>query len=98
MEKMPCITNGTGHPKKIVIEIIIIIIIIIGDDMLVNSQTTTVPTKWRLASEEVVEEIIGRITREAASSAVIIGMRQVLVGKTIDRGSRGHTIYHPKIF
>jgi hypothetical protein len=94
MEKMPCKISGIGHPRRIAIEIIIKI----GDDILASTQITTVPAKWRLAFEEIVEEIIGRTTREAASSVVIIGMRQVLAGKTIDQCFRGHTIYHPKIF
>jgi hypothetical protein len=57
-----------------------------------------VPAKWRLASEETVEEIIGMITREVASSAMIIEMRQAPADKIIGQGSRGHTIYHPKNF
>jgi hypothetical protein len=94
MEKMPCIINDIGHPKKIVIEAAIKI----GDDILVHIQIMTVPAKWRLASEEIMEEIIGMTIREPAKSAMIIETRQVLAGKITDRGSRGHTIYHPKMF
>ena len=93
MEKMPCKTSGIGHPKRIAIETIIKI----GDDILASTQITTVPAKGWLASEEIVEEIIGRTIREAASSAMIIGTRQVPAGKITDQGFRGHTIYHPKI-
>jgi hypothetical protein len=94
MEKMPCIISGIGHPKKIATETTIKI----GDDILVHTQIMTVPAKWRLASEEITEETIGMTIREAANNAMIIETRQVLVGKITDRGFRGHTIYHPKIF
>ncbi|KAK1645704.1 hypothetical protein QYE76_063509 [Lolium multiflorum] len=60
MVKMLFIINGTDHPKKIATETTTKI----GDDILVSSQIMTVPAKWRLASEETVEEIIGVITRE----------------------------------
>ena len=94
MEKMPCIISGKGHPKKIATETAIKI----GDDILVHIQIIMVPAKWRLASEEIMEEVIGITIREAANSAMIIETRQVLAGKITDRGFRGHTIYHPKIF
>ena len=89
MEKMPCIISGKGHPKKIATEAAIKI----GDDILVHIQIIAVPAKWRLASEEIVDEIIGMIIREAATTET----RQAPVDKIIDQGSRGHTIYHPKI-
>ena len=94
MARMLFKTNGKGHPRKTAIEKTIKI----GDDILVHIQIITVPAKWRLASEEIMEEVIGMTIREAANSAMIIETRQVLAGKITDRGFRGHTIYHPKIF
>ena len=86
--------SGLGHPKKIATEAAIKI----GGDILIHIQIITVPAKWRLASEEIMEEVIGMTIREAVNSAMIIETRQVLAGKITDRGFRGHTIYHPKIF
>ena len=91
---MMFIINGTDHPRKIATETTTKI----GDDILVSTQITTVPAKWRLASEETLQEIIGMITREITSSAMIIEMRQAPADKIIVQGSRGHTIYHPRIF
>jgi hypothetical protein len=48
--------------------------------------------------EKTVEEIIGMITREVTSSAMIIETCQAPVDKIIGQGTRGHTIYHPQIF
>jgi hypothetical protein len=86
-------TNDRGHLKRIGIETTIKI-----DDVIVTSQIMTVPAKWRLASEEIVGEIIEMIIREAMTSAMIIEMRQTPADKIIDHGFRGRTIYHPKIF
>jgi hypothetical protein len=87
------ITNGRGHPRRTVTGITIKI-----GDVFDPSQITTVPAKWRLASEETVEEIIGMITREVTSNTMIIEMRQAPADKKIGQGSRGHTIYHLQIF
>ena len=94
MVKMLFIINGTDHPRKIAIETTIKI----GDDILVSTQITTVPAKWQLASEETMEEIIGMITTEITSNAMVIEMRQAPADKIIGQGSRGHTIYHLRIF
>jgi hypothetical protein len=94
MAKMPFIINGTDHPRKIATETITKI----GDDILASAHITTVPVKWRLASEATVEEIIGTTIREAASSAMIIETHQAPADKIINQGSRGRTRYHPKIF
>ena len=80
MEKMPCIISGKGHPKKIATETSIKI----GDDILVHIQIITVPAKWPLASEEIMEEAIGMTIREAANSTMIIETCQVLVDKITD--------------
>ena len=80
MEKMPCKINGIDHPRKIATETTIKI----GDDILVHTQIMTVPAKWRLASEEIMEEVIGMTIREAANSAMIIETRQVLADKITD--------------
>ena len=87
-------TKGTCHLRKTATETTIKI----GDVFLDSSQVMTVPAKWRLASEETVEEIIGMITTEITSSAMIIEMRKAPADKIIGQGSRGHTIYHPRIF
>jgi hypothetical protein len=87
------VQNGRGHLRRIATETTIKI----GDDI-ATSQIMTVPVKWRLASEEIVEEIIGVIIKEATTSAMIIEMRQAPTDKIIDLGFQGHTTYHPKIF
>ena len=76
---MMFIIYGTDHPRMIATETTTKI----GDDILVSTQITTVPAKWRLASEETAEEIIGMITREITSSAMIIEMRQAPADKII---------------
>ena len=86
-------TNDIDHPKRIGTETTIKI-----GDVIATSQIMTVPAKWRLASEEIAEEIIEMTIREAMTSAMIIEMRQAPADKIIDHGFRGRKIYHPKIF
>ena len=93
MERTLFTINGIGRMRTTVTEILKI-----GDVFLDSSQIMTVPAKYRPASEEIMEEVIGMTIREAANSAMIIETRQVLAGKITDRGFRGHTIHHPKIF
>jgi hypothetical protein len=93
MMKMLSKTNDRCHPKRIATEITMKI----GDDI-ATTQMMTVPSKWRMASEEIVGEIIEMIIREATTSTMIIDMRQAPVDKIIDHDFQGHTIYHPKIF
>ena len=86
------ITNGRGHSRKIVTGIPIKI-----GDVFDPSQIMMVPAKWRLDSEEIVDEIIGMITNGIIISAMIIEMHRVPAGKITGLGSQGHTTCHPKI-
>jgi hypothetical protein len=86
------ITNGRGHPRRIATGITIKI-----GDVSDTSQIMTVPAKWLLASEEIVEEIIEMITSGTMTSATIIEMRRVPAGEITGLGSQGHTTCHPKI-
>jgi hypothetical protein len=92
MEKMSCISNGTGHPTMTVTGTITKI----DEDLLGNKLTTTVPAKSRLASEEAVEEIIGRSIIEIVSSAAITETLQAPADNIIGQGSNDQSIYHPK--
>jgi hypothetical protein len=76
------ITKVRGHPRRIATEIIIEI-----GDVFATSQILMAPTKWQLASEEIVEEIIGMITSGTMTSTTIIEMRRVPAGKIIGIGS-----------
>jgi hypothetical protein len=89
---MMFITNGRGHPRRIVTGITIKI-----GDVFDPSQIMTVPAKWRLASKEIVEEIIRMITSGTMTSTTTIEMHQVPAGKITGLGSQGHTTCHPKI-
>jgi hypothetical protein len=84
--------RGKDHPRMIAIETTIKI-----HDVIVIIRITTVPAKYRPASEETVEEIIGKITTGAMIKEVITEMYQVVVGKIIDLDFQGHTMYHPRI-
>jgi hypothetical protein len=86
------ITNDRGHLRRIATELTIKI-----DDVFFTSQIMMVPAKWRLASEEIMEKIIGMITSRTMTSATIIWMRRVPTGKIIGLGSQDHTTCHPKI-
>lgn len=87
------ITNGRDLPKKIAIETAINI-----GEVFAILWNTTVPDKYRLASEKIMVEISVIITIGAMSNEVIIEMHQVLAGKIIDPGFQGHTTYHPRTF
>ena len=89
---MPFIINGRGHPKKIAIETTIR-----TGDVSATLRNMTVPDKWRLASEEIMEEIIVMIIKGATTNAMITEMHRVPAGKIIGRGFQGHTMCHPKI-
>jgi hypothetical protein len=91
MEKMLFTTSGIGRLRTIVIEIFKI-----DGDFLANTLTMTVPTKYRLASEEIVEITIEMITRKVVNNVVTKGIVHGLIGKIMVQGSKGHT-YLPKI-
>jgi hypothetical protein len=54
------------------------------DDAIVTFRSTTVPAKFRPASEEIAKEIIGMIITGAMIGETIIEKRQALVDKIID--------------
>ena len=56
----------------------------------------TVPAKYRLASEEIMEEIVEMILKRTVITVAITGTVLVLIGKIVAKGSRGR-IYLPKI-
>ena len=91
MEKMLFTTSGIGHLRMTVTEIFKI-----DDVFLASFQSMTVPAKYRLASEEIVEEIIETIIKRAVNNVTITGMVPVLTGKIMVQGSRGR-IYLSKI-
>jgi BRCT domain type II-containing protein len=84
--------SGKGHSKKIAIETTIK-----TGDVIETMRNTTVPAKYRLASEETVEEIIERIITGAMTSEAITGTHQVPADKIIDQGFQGRIMYHPRI-
>jgi hypothetical protein len=84
--------RGKGHPRMISIKTTIKM-----DDAIIIFRITMVPAKFRPASEETTKEIIGIIITGAMINEVIIEMHQDPVGKTIDPGSQGHTMCHPRI-
>jgi hypothetical protein len=67
------------------------------DDAIVTFRSTTVPAKFRPASEEIAKEIIGMIIIGAMIRETIPEMRQAPADKIIGLGSRGHTMCHPRI-
>jgi hypothetical protein len=87
------ITNGRDHPKKIAIEMAIRI-----GDVFAISCTTMVPAKYRLASEEIMVEVIVMIAIRVMNNKAIIDMHLAPADKIVDLGFRGHTTCHPKIF
>jgi hypothetical protein len=91
MEKMLFIISGIGRLRRIEIEIFKI-----DDDFLANTPTMTVPAKYRLASEEIAEIIIGMIIKRAVNNIMNTWIVHVPTGKITDQGSKGRT-YLPKI-
>jgi hypothetical protein len=87
MERMLSTTSDIGRQRRIVTETSKI-----DDVFLVSIQITTVPSKYRPASAEIVKETIEMITKRAANS----GMVPAKIGKIMVQGSRGST-YLPKI-
>jgi hypothetical protein len=79
MEKMLFTTNGIGHLRITVTETFKI-----DDVFLANSQTMTVPAKYRLAVEKILEVIIGMIIKKVVNSATITGIVPVPAGKIMD--------------
>jgi hypothetical protein len=68
------------------------------EDVFAILWNTTVPAKYRLASEETMVEISGVITIGAMRNGVITETHQAPADKIIDPAFRGHTTCHPKIF
>ena len=92
MAKMLSKISGLAHPKKIVTGATINI----GDDS-EASRNTTVPAKFRLASEVIMVATIATIIARATNNEATIEMHQVLVGRIIGLGTHDHIICHPRI-
>ena len=92
MAKMLSKISGLAHPKRIVIGATINI----GDDS-EALRNTTVPAKFRLASEVIMVATIATIIAGAMNSEATIEMHQVLVGRIIGLGTHGHIICHLRI-
>jgi hypothetical protein len=91
MEKMLFITSSIRRLMMIATETFKI-----DDAFLANSQTMTVPAKYRLASEEILEVIIVMIIKKVVNIAAITGTVPIPAGKIMDQGSRSR-MCHPKI-
>ena len=83
MEKMPFTTNGIGHQRRTAAEIIKV-----GDDFLSSTRVMMLLGKFRLASEQALEETTEMITRGATNSEATIEMTLETIGKTPGQGSR----------
>jgi hypothetical protein len=81
MEKTQYITSDTGRQKRIAVEIFKI-----EGDFLASSTTTTLPATYRLASEEILEEIVEMTTKEVMNNKATIEVILAVTGKIVDQG------------
>ena len=83
MEKMLFTTNDIGHQRRTAVEIIKI-----GDDFLGSTRAMMLLAKFRLASEEALEEAIEMTIKGATSSEATIEMAPEIIDKIVGQGFR----------
>ena len=91
MEKMLFTINDIGHQRRTAVEPSKI-----DDDSLGSFRVMMPLAKYRLASEEILEETVEMIIKEVVSSKATTEVIPVIIDKIVDQGSRDH-MYLPRI-